>query len=310
MPERPAVVLNLTIDAMSGKTVAGLREAGVPSLLLKGPVIARRLYRRGETRPYADCDLLVRRNDLALAETTVARLGMRRAKAEERLTPKWEHHNSSWRLDERHFDLELHWTLIHIGADPETLWEVCNRDSNPMLVGGVEVSTPADPQLAVILALHAAQHGVRWTRPQEDLRRAVEVLPPEVWRAAAQCAVELNATRAFAAGLRLISSGGALAKTLALPDEPSFEVLLTTGRAGEGADQVDRVLRAPGPVAKARVVLRAAFPPAARMRSRHPAADGRVGLALAYAMHPIRLGRSLVLGVRHWRRARHETGGR
>jgi Uncharacterised nucleotidyltransferase len=309
MRERPAVVLNLTIDAMSGKIVTGLHEAGVPSLLLKGPVIARRLYRDGEIRPYADCDLLVRRSDLALAETTVAGLGMRRHKAEERLTPEWEHHNNSWRLDERHFDLELHWTLIHIGADPETLWEVCNRDSNAMRVGGVEVSTPADPQLALILSLHAAQHGVRWTRPQEDLRRAVEVLPPEVWRAAAQCAVELDATRAFAAGLRLISSGAAVAKTLALPDEPSFEVLLTTGRAGEGADQVDRVLRAPGPIAKARVVLRAAFPSPVRMRSKHPAADGQVGLALAYAMHPIRVVRSIVLGLRHWQRARRETDG-
>jgi hypothetical protein len=310
MPERPAVVLNLTIDAMSGKIVTGLREAGVPSLLLKGPVIARRLYRRDEIRPYADCDLLVRRSDLALAEATVAGLGMRRDKAEERLTPKWERHNNSWRLDERRFDLELHWTLIHIGADPETLWEVCNRDSNTMRVGGVDVSTPADPQLALILALHAAQHGVRWTRPQEDLRRAVEVLPPEVWRAAGQHAVELEATRAFAAGLRLIPSGSALAKALALPDEPSFEVLLTTGRAGEGADQVDRVLRAPGPVAKARVLLRAAFPSAARMRARHTGADGPVGLALAYAMHPLWVVRVIGLGVRHWRRARRKTDGR
>ncbi len=310
MPQRPAVVLNLTIDAMSGKIVTGLREAGVPSLLLKGPVIARRLYRHGETRAYADCDLLVRRSDLAAAETTLARLGMRRDKAEERLTPDWERHNNSWRLDERHFDLELHWTLIHIGADPETLWDVCNRDSNAMLVGGVEVSTPADPQLALIVALHAAQHGVRWNRPQEDLRRAVELLPLEVWRAGAQCAVELDATRAFAAGLRLIPSGAALATALALPDDPSLEVLLTTGRAGEGAHQVDRVLRAPGPMAKARVVLRAAFPSAAKMRSKHAGANGPVGLALAYAIHPIRVMTTIGLGVRHWLRARRETYGR
>jgi hypothetical protein len=310
MPERPAAVLNLTIDAMSGKIVTGLRDAGVPSLLLKGPVIARRLYRDGEVRPYADCDLLVRRSDLAIAEATVAGLGMLRDNAGERLTPKWERHHSSWRLEERHFDLELHWTLIHVGADPETLWEVCTRDSNAMRVGGVELPTPADPQLALILALHAAQHGVQWNRPQEDLRRAVAVLPPEVWRAAAQRAVELNATRGFAAGLRLIPSGAALAKTLGLPDEPSFEVLLTTGRAGVQALQFDRFLRAPGLVAKARVVLRAAFPSAASMRSRHIAASGHVGLALSYAIQPIRVVRRIGLGVRHWRRARRETNGR
>jgi hypothetical protein len=310
MPERPTAVLNLTIDAMSGKIVASLREAGVPNLLLKGPVIARRLYRHGEIRPYADCDLLVRRSDLAMAEATVAGLGMLRVNAGERSIPMWERHHNSWRLDERHFDLELHWTLMHIGTDPETLWEVCNRDSGAMRVGGVEVSIPADPQLALILALHAAQHGLEWDRPQEDLRRAIEVLPPEVWRAAAQRAVELDATPAFAAGLRLIPSGAALAKTLALADEPSFEVLLTTGRAGVQARQVDRFLRAPGPVAKARVVLGAAFPSRASMRSRHIAAYGHVGLALAYAMQPIRFVSKIGLGARHWRRARRETNGR
>ncbi len=310
MPERPAAVLNLTIDAMSGKIVTELRKAGVPSLLLKGPVIARRLYRDGETRPYADCDLLVSRSDLAVAEATVAGLGMLRDDAGERVNPKWERHHNSWRLSERHFDLELHWTLIHIGADPETLWEVCNRDSRAMLVGGVEVSTPADPQLALILALHAAQHGVQWNRPQEDLRRAVEVLPLEVWRAAAQRAVELDATPGFAAGLRLIPSGAALAKALALPDEPSFEVLLTTGRAGEQARQVDLFLRAPGPAAKARVVLRTAFPSAASMRSRHFAAYGHVGLALAWAVQPIRIVGKIGLGIHDWRRARRETDGR
>lgn len=41
--------------------------------------------------------------------------------------------------------------------------------------------TSGDSQLALILALHAAQHGVRWTRPQEDLRRAVEVLTGGRW---------------------------------------------------------------------------------------------------------------------------------
>jgi hypothetical protein len=310
MPDRPAAVLNMTIDAMSGKIVTRLREAGVPSLLLKGPVIARRLYRQGEIRPYADCDLLVRRTDLAMAEATVAGLGMRRDNAFERLSPMWERHHNSWRLDKRHFDLELHWTLIHVGADPDTLWEVCNRGSTTMRVGGVDVSAPADPQLALILALHAAQHGVRWNRPQEDLRRAVELLPPEVWRAAARRAVELNATPAFAVGLRLTPVGAALAETLALPDEDSFELLLTTGRAGDGAREVDRFLRAPGPVAKARVVLRVAFPSAAHMRSRQIAANGRVGLVLAYAMQPFRVVRKIGLGMPHWLQARRKSAGR
>jgi hypothetical protein len=193
---------------------------------------------------------------------------MARDDVSERVAPEWEIHHHSWRLEERHFDLELHWTLMHMGADPETVWEVCNRDRGTLRVGGIEVPIPAEPQLALNLALHAAQHGARWRRPQEDLRRGVASFPPEVWRQAANRAVEVDAVPGFAAGLRLTPAGAALATALALPDEPSFEVLLTTGRAGAQALQVDRFLRAPGPVAKARVALRAAFPAAASVRSR------------------------------------------
>lgn len=306
-PERHAVALNLTVDALTGKVVTALRDAGVPSLLLKGPVIARRLFQRGEIRPYADCDLLVRAGDLEVAEAAVARLGMVREPTHARL-PEWERHASTWLLPARKFELDLHWTLVHAGAEPDAVWEVCTRDATAMLIGGVDVSTPADPQLAVIVALHAAQHGGDWSRPQDDLVRALDVFSQDVWIAAAQVAAALNARAAFTAGLRLVPSGLAMARALALPDESSFEVLLSTGRAGQEARALDRFIRAPGLLAKAQVAVGTAFPSAAHMRAtRRLAARSRIGLVLAYVMQPAhvvsRLGRSL----RHWRRARRES---
>lgn len=307
-PHRRAVALNLTIDAVTVQVVTALREAGLPCLLLRGPVIARRLYQRGEIRPYEDCDLLVRLDDLAPAEAVAARLGLVRDSAQERVLPNWERHAHSWLLPMRGFRLELHWTLTHVGAEPDTLWDVCNRGASPMRVGGVDVCTPADPQLALILALHAAQHGGDWSRPQEDLRRAVEVFPPTVWRMAAQLAAELQARPAFSAGLRLIPSGTAVARALELPDERSFEVWLSTGQAGEGARDFDRFVRAPGPLAKARVAINTAVPSPGRMRAtRRVAARGRAGLVLAYAMQPVRIVGRFGSSLHRWRRARRET---
>ncbi len=310
-PKLRAVAVNLTIDAGTGQVVIALREAGVPCLLLRGPVIARRLYQRGEIRPYEDSDLLVRLHDVNVAEAVVAGLGLVRDDAKERVLPQWERHAHSWRQPDRDFELELHWTLTHIGADPDTLWEVCSRGANTMSIGGVDVRTPADPQLGLILALHAAQHGGDWSRPQEDLRRAVELFPPAVWRTAAELAAELQARPAFSVGLRLIPSGAAVATALALPDERSFEVSLSAGQAGKGSRDFDRFVRAPGVFAKARVALDTAFPSPDRMRAtRRVAARGRAGLVLAYAMQPVRAVWKFGSSLRSWRRTRRETSDR
>ncbi len=302
---------NLTVDALTGKVVGALREGGVESLLLKGPVVARRLYPHGETRSYADCDLLVRERQLAAAEAIVATLGLVPDPLGDRLLPKWERHGHTWLLAERNFALDLHWSLIHVATDADMLWEVNNRDATMMRVGGVEVLTPGDPQLAVILALHAAQHGAEWNRPQEDLSRALDIFPSSVWRSAAALAAELQALPAFAAGLRLASSGEAMASRLNLPECRSFEVWLTTGSAARGARAFDRFARAPGLLSKARVATRTAFPSPMHMRqTRRLARHGLAGLAVAYAWQPVHVTTRLQASLRAWRHARRETSQR
>jgi hypothetical protein len=48
---------------------------GIPAILLKGPVIATRLYDRRVERPYADVDILVPRERFADAARIAATLG-------------------------------------------------------------------------------------------------------------------------------------------------------------------------------------------------------------------------------------------
>ena len=62
---------------------------------------------------------------------------------------------------------------------------------------------------AFVLALHSAKDGGRDEKPLRDLERALEILPLELWRAAAEIAAEVGGGEAFAAGLRRCLRPGA-----------------------------------------------------------------------------------------------------
>ena len=52
------------------------------------------------------------------------------------------------------------------------------------------------------LATHAAQHGPAYPKHVDELALALERWPADVWDSAALLAQEIDATKAFAAGLR------------------------------------------------------------------------------------------------------------
>src|SRR5687768_3185228 len=67
---------NLATDALAADVYRALRAEGVPATLLKGPSIARWLYRPGE-RIYSDVDLLVPPEAVARAGGVLGALGFR-----------------------------------------------------------------------------------------------------------------------------------------------------------------------------------------------------------------------------------------
>src|SRR4051795_4432337 len=65
----PATVLvaqNLAVDRTTLDVVDAMREAGIPSILLRGPALETLLY-EGEVRGYVDADLLVPPDKLSRA---------------------------------------------------------------------------------------------------------------------------------------------------------------------------------------------------------------------------------------------------
>ena len=288
---------SLRIDRVTGEVVGALRDAGIPSLLIKGPVLARRLYDDGASRPYLDSDLLVDPRQFAAAEQLLIARGFEQIGDGERVLPEWARHGHTLMRPREGICVELHWRLMHYGAPPQRVWEAFTGNSARLTVGGVLVDVPADPPLALHTAVHVAEHGAM-PSPAEDLSRALDRFPLEVWLAAAELARALDATSALAAGLWLLEDGRPMAEALGL------------GREGVASFSLERVSRAEGWRAKARLALGIAFPGPEHMRSFNKplARFGTPGLAAAYAWRPIELGARIPPTLIARRRARRSRG--
>src|SRR5215210_6381622 len=123
---RRAAVLGLAIDRASAEAVVALRDAGVRSILLKGPSFDALLYDRDEPRPYSDIDLLVRGTDFARAAEVLVGLGYR--ERADREPSRVVEHARVWvrASDRRHVD--LHQTLGGVDRRDVDPWDVLAGD--------------------------------------------------------------------------------------------------------------------------------------------------------------------------------------
>ena len=304
---RYAAVRTLAVDVQTARVVSALTARGVESLLLKGPVAARRLYADDEPRFYGDTDLLVAPHCLDAARQTLRELGYE-PRFGDRSAALIGHHGTHWHLQGSLLEVDLHHTLTGVLASSEALWEALCAHASTMEVDGTPVRVPNDAALALHLALHAAQHGIACEAPRNDLRRAVVQLEAGTWRAAAALAARVDALDAFGVGLRLLPEGAALAAELRLPPNRSRNAALRVMAAPSVTLGLDRLSTTPGLWAKARLVLGWTFPPPDFMRTWSALARrGRGGLLLAYVWRPFALAGQGGAAVAAWRRAARAT---
>jgi hypothetical protein len=139
----------------------------------------------------------------------------------------------------------------------------------------------------------------------EEVELAVSREGVTTWKAAAELAESLDATPAFAAGLRLVPSGWSLAGELGLPMDQPVAVALRAGTPPPVALGFDQLARAKGLRARVAILRHKLFPPPTFMRKWSPRArEGRLGLVLAYFWRPIWLLRKAPEGFSAWRKAR------
>jgi hypothetical protein len=299
----------LFVDVVTVEVSSALEAGGIPSVVVRGPSIARHLYGSREIRRYGDVDLLVPLESRATAAAVIKELGFTDMTGLGRRPddrPPW---SSTWGRLRDGGNVDLHWTVPGMRAVPETVWLVLQREGMPLRVAESEVTGLNAQATAVVVALHAAHHGIRAAAPLDDLRRAVHQWPDALWREALSLARELDATIAFAIGLRLDPAGAELADRLRLPAASSTELILRSGTAPPMALGFDWLDQTSGLGSKARLAWGKVVPDAAFMRVWSPLARGgsRTGLALAYAWRPVWLLLHAAPGYRSWRAARREA---
>jgi hypothetical protein len=293
-----AAAQRLRIDYAAAEVLRAFDAAGIESVVLKGAPLVRWLYAEGEGRSYADCDLLVAPADFDAASGVLADLGFEPELDETEMPDWWREHGVEWQRASDRTAIDLHRTLAGARAEPDRVWEVLTRRTQPFELAGHTARSLDVPGLALQLALHAAQHG-GLTRHVEELELALQRAPAGTWQDAAALAREIEATAAFGEGLRFAPSGA----PLVLSAQSDTETVLRAQGLAEPLT-IERFARAGGR-ARISIVSRKLFPPATFMRTWSPLARrGGLGLAVAYAGRPIWLVARLPRAVRAWRAAR------
>jgi hypothetical protein len=287
--------------------VRALRDAGVPSILLKGPVLMSLLYDEREPRAYTDCDLLVPLEDHERAEEVLKSLKFVRDSSDDELRARFgPAHADPWLRASDGGVVDLHRALSGMRLGASDVWGEIAAGAGTMAIGGTPVQVPRPAACAVIVALHAAHHDVaELAHPLEDLARSIDRLPLDTWAEAARIADKLHAVPPFALGLRLLAPGRALANRLGMPSADLVEASLGRRPGGRTALGFARLAGRRGVRAKAALVLEELFPSPRFMRWWTPLARrGRIGLSVSYLWRVVWLLLQAIPGVRGWWRAR------
>ena len=287
----------MRVDATTAEVVSALRASGVRSILLKGPAVGRWLYGEVGERRYTDTDLLISPHNRRQAQRVLRRLGFRRGQRGLFGVAREWHRGRDF--------VDLHISLVGVEASPATAWSVLSRETTATAVGWTEVDILGPPARALHLATHVAQHHAYFPRASADLERALSVLPPELWRAAAALASELGAEGAFAAGLRRVPNGAAMVTELGLDARSSAATALLEHGAPPTALGFAQLAASRSPVTVVTLAFRALVPRRSYMRREwRIARRGELGLAAAYVLRVVHLARNAPRGLRAWRSAR------
>lgn len=306
-PAMLAAARSLAVDRVTAEVVTALDGASVPSILLKGPAIAGWLYRDAAPRPYGDSDVLVPPDAGERAGAVLEELGFSLVPGEE--VP----HGRPWveRKYVRRRDravVDLHRGLEGVDVARLASWSVLSERTEPLRVGGRDVTVLDEAARTFHVAMHAFQHGAEVDKPLEDLRRAATTVAAGVWEDAAGIARRLDVADRFAAGLRLVPEGAAVADRLRLPHTTGAETALIAGGAQRFTKALAWFRQLDGAKAKLAFVARAVVPPASYLRSVDPRSRGPwPRLVLGYLRRAWMLARHAPAALRAVARARRSS---
>jgi hypothetical protein len=165
---------DLLLERELVRTFDLLTECGIPTLVLKGPALARLVYRSPDVRSFRDIDLLVRSTDLPSAVAALERRGARRHYPEPRPGYDVRFSKGVSLTTTGGWEIDLHRSLA-LGAfglliDPSPLWV----DPSAIEIAGRSMPCPGISGLAAHACVHAVL-GEAWP-PLENLRDVATTL--------------------------------------------------------------------------------------------------------------------------------------
>ena len=277
---------NFAVDALTAEVATAFGCEGIAVLVLKGPVLARWLY-RGEVRPYVDCDLMVAPGDRARAVCVLERLGFAEHMPWMPMLISRDSGGTTFlRLDSGVVD--LHCRLSGLDGDLDAIWSCFAASAERQVIGGVELRVPDRDTVLLHVVLHAAHHANQDGKPLEDLRRAIARVEKSRWSGVLEFARAYGGVAAFAAGLRLLPEGRDLACRLGLDEARSLKHEIRREDNVIAEDLYALLSADVGIRRKLAIATSRIFPRPDYMRWCSPLARrGTVGLAGAYLWRPI-----------------------
>lgn len=154
-----------------------LREAGVPTLLLKGAALNATVYAADDLRGMSDIDLLIRQEDSARADRILDSLGCRRESEplHEGLFPRFYYERPYLTPDRPALRLDVHvrpFRPVHYRqtVPAEAMWLA----PRGIAVADEPAWTPSIEETLIHLCVHAAGHGLSQLRWLHDVVRFCE----------------------------------------------------------------------------------------------------------------------------------------
>jgi Uncharacterised nucleotidyltransferase len=293
--------LRLIVERASADAVQALQRKSIRTVLIRGPLQQKWLEHAGPPRASRDVDLLVARDDLERAEEALSTLGLFRSSALP-ADPGFEHAHDL--VAPGRVPVELHWSIV--GTDESHVWEVLAQETEPATICGNPVEIPNEAARCLIVALHAAQHGIGDAAIFGDLEKALVTADNDRWLRALELARAVGAETPFVAALSLTTRGETLLEAFQVETPPLSDrqalSLITPAPSARGFYSLSTQS---GARAKGAFLASKLVPPPTFMRLRYPIAQrGLVGLTLAYLYRPLWLIRWVVPGFRSWMQAR------
>lgn len=198
-------VRNLALTRALLEIVDALDARGVPSIPIKGPVLAVAAYGDVAARQFGDLDLIVRRGDVDAAHAVLHELGYAPgialdAGAEAALS-RADYHAQFISRDA--VTVELHWALGRSGsgalADDAWAWSNARQ---VVVLGRTLAALPAEP-LLVYLCAHGGKHAWKQLGWVCDVAAVMRASPAIDWERAATIASHAGVRRALALGVYL-----------------------------------------------------------------------------------------------------------